>query len=117
MMHATYNKNKTLIQELDIQVNLLHCPCMFYADMFLSRLHLYLCHICESIFSKVCHRRVQASVCSKNPRLHVHPTVICTCLPTSQLVWGSDVIDWMITLPLTSIRSSPAVKQRLTSPC
>lgn len=49
----------------------------------------------------------------------IHPAVICTrfvpCAPTPGPNQGSDMIDWMITLPLTSIRISPAANQRLIS--
>lgn len=54
------------------------------------------------------------SVSSKGQHLPVHPTVIYTRSP--QPARHTDVIDWMITLPLTSIRSSPAVNQHLVSP-
>lgn len=37
------------------------------------------------------------------------------CPPPPGPIQGSDMIDWMITLPLTSIRISPARNQRLIS--
>lgn len=61
-------------------------------------------------FWDVCHRKdvgisqLAAHTCLSAPLLFIL---------SRKPAWCSDVIDWMITLPLTSIRSSPAVNQRL----
>lgn len=61
-------------------------------------------------FWDVCHRK---DVGISQLAAHTCLSVLLLFILSLKPAWCSDVIDWMITLPLTSIRSSPAVNQRL----
>lgn len=99
--HFQWNRNP--IHTLDIQVNLLFLMCWCFSS---------------SNFTVLANaKRVSGS------RLVIRSTLLLSVLslspvappPPPSAIQGSDMIDWMITLPLTSIRISPAGNQRLIS--
>lgn len=119
MMHGTCNETSDRYTHLTFgsASSTIPCSCTSCADV------CEFVHVCflftfglvvdlSVIFQSVCHRKVQASVSQQQePTPTCPPSVIYTHCP-----WCSDVIDWMITLPLTSIRSPRVVNQRLISP-
>lgn len=126
MMHGTYNETRGHYTHLTFGSTFSTIPylCATCANVraFMS-MHVHACftltfvfvlHLCIISVMCVTEECRHQSVSSKGLHPPVHPAVIYTRSP--QPAQHSDVIDWMITLPLTSIRSSPAVNQQLVSP-
>lgn len=89
--------------------------CVYHVCVYSEQLHFCIISaVCVCYTSSLREEWRRLSVSIEGPHPPVHPAVIYA--RSSQLARHTDVIDWMITLPLTSIRSSPAVNQRLVSP-
>lgn len=126
MMHGTYNETRGRYTHLasgstsplsptPVRPVLMCVRSCLRVCVHVSHSHLGLyCILCLIFVMCVTEECRHQSVSSKGLHPSVHPAVIYTCSP--QPARRSDVIDWMITLPLTSIRSSPVVNQRLVSP-
>lgn len=114
MMHGTYNETRGQDAHLTSRSASFTTPATAGAELMCAFVFYTRVRVCTIFVMCVTEECRHQSVSSEGLHPPVHPAVIYTRSP--QPTQHSDVIDWMITLALPSIRSSPVVNQRLVSP-